>query len=141
MRRTAATVPRYLAGLPEERRRALAAVRKVIRANLPEGYVETMNRGMICYEVPLAVFPETYNGKPLMYAALANQKNHMAVHLSALYCVAGALATFRKNWKRDRLDMGAACVRFRTLDDLDLDAVGKSIAATPLARFVAASRR
>ncbi len=81
MQSAASTVADYLASLPEERRLAVAAVRKVIRRHLPRGYVEVMNRGMIAYEVPLAIEPHTYNGKPLMYAALASQKNHMAIYL------------------------------------------------------------
>ena len=81
----AATVNEYLASLPPERRRAIEAVREVILANLPDGYEEAMNWGMITYQVPLETFPDTYNGKPLMYAALANQKNHMAVYLTAVY--------------------------------------------------------
>jgi len=48
--------------------------------------VECMNWGMIPYEVPLEVFSGTYNKKPVMYAALASQKNHMAIYLSAIYC-------------------------------------------------------
>jgi len=40
--------------------------------NLSEGYEEVMNWGMITYQVPLETYPDTYNGKPLMYAALAS---------------------------------------------------------------------
>lgn len=80
MKSAAATPAQYLAELPADRKRALSAVRKTIRANLPKGYVETMNWGMICYQVPLSVCANTYNSKPLMYAALASQKNHLAVY-------------------------------------------------------------
>ena len=74
MRSEAATVEAYLLELPADRRAAISELRKVIRGNLPKGYVEAMNWGMIAYEVPLAINPKTYNGKPLMYAALAAQK-------------------------------------------------------------------
>ena len=76
------TVADYLTELPPERREAIEKVRETILQNLPEGYEEAMNWGMITYQVPLEVYPDTYNGKPLMYAALANQKNHMAVYLT-----------------------------------------------------------
>ncbi len=141
MRSRAVTVTQYLAGLPMDRKRTLLTIRKVIRSNLPKGYVETMNWGMICYEVPLFVFADTYNGKPLMYAALASRKNHVAIYLCALNCVPGALADFRKDWKAAKLDLGVACVRFRSLAEIDLEAIGRSIAAIPVSRFVAASRR
>ncbi|MCK5794860.1 MAG: DUF1801 domain-containing protein, partial [Anaerolineales bacterium] len=71
--------------MPPERRAAIEKVRKTILAYLPEGYKETLNWGMITYQVPLEVYPDTYNKKPLMYAALANQKNHMAVYLTGIY--------------------------------------------------------
>ncbi|HLF04101.1 MAG TPA: DUF1801 domain-containing protein, partial [Dehalococcoidia bacterium] len=71
----AATPEAYLDALPQERRAVIAAVRRVILENLPPGYQESMNWGMICYEVPLERFPKTYNKQPLMYAALASQKN------------------------------------------------------------------
>jgi uncharacterized protein YdhG (YjbR/CyaY superfamily) len=85
MRSNASTVDEYLAELPEDRRKAIQAVRQVIRDNLPKGYEEVMNWGMITYQVPLEIFPLTYNGKPLLYAALASQKNHMAVYLTGIY--------------------------------------------------------
>ncbi|MDQ5975002.1 MAG: hypothetical protein QG661_2211, partial [Actinomycetota bacterium] len=64
MRSDAATVDDYLAGLPDERREAISAVRAVVRDNLPAGLVETMNWGMITYEIPLSIVPDTYNGQP-----------------------------------------------------------------------------
>lgn len=84
-RSEAATVEDYLAELPEERRAVVRAIREVIRANLPPGYAETMNWGMIAYEVPLARYPDTYNKKPLAYAALAAQKNYYALYLNCVY--------------------------------------------------------
>ena len=85
MHSDADTVDAYLAALPEDRRAALTQVRQVILENLPDGIVETMNWGMISYEIPLSTYPDTYNGQPLMYAALGSQKNHMAVYLMAVY--------------------------------------------------------
>lgn len=99
---------------------------------------------MIAYEVPLALCPKTYNGQPLMYAALASQKNHMAVYLCGLYCgVPGVKDDFLAATERSgrKLDMAKACIRFRRLEDLDLDAVGEAIAAVSAEAFIAASRR
>lgn len=85
MQSSAKSVAEYLKGLPEERANQVAKVRDIILQSLPKGIVECMNWGMICYEVPLEICPDTYNKKPLMYAALASQKNHMAIYLSAIY--------------------------------------------------------
>ena len=65
MRSSAKTVEEYLDDLPEERLQALETVREVILANLPEGYEEAMNWGMITYQVPLEIYPDTYNQQPL----------------------------------------------------------------------------
>ena len=81
----ARTVDEYLAALPADRREDISKVRDVILASLPEGYAEVMNWGMIAYQVPLEVYPDTYNGKPLMYAALASQKQYMALYLMSIY--------------------------------------------------------
>ena len=138
MQSDAATVAEYLAELEPDRREALETVRREILANLPEGFEEAMNFGMITYQVPLETFPDTYNGKPLMYAGLASQKNHMAVYLTAVYAEEDTrerfLAAYRDTGKR--LDMGKSCVRFRKLDDLPLELIGKTIAETSVQTFV-----
>ena len=63
MHSEAKTVEEYLESLPEDRRASISAVRETIVANLADGYEETMNWGMICYQVPLELHPETYNGR------------------------------------------------------------------------------
>ena len=138
MHSDAPTVSDYLAELPDERRRAIAAVRDVILDHLPAGYEEAMQYGMISYIVPADVLAETYNGQPLMYAALASQKRHMSLHLTNVYGDPDVEAWFRERYRATgkRLDMGKSCVRFRRLDDLPLDLVGEAIARTPIADFV-----
>jgi len=72
MHSDAASVDEYLASLPPDRREAIAAVRQAILKHLPKGYEEGMGHGMIEYRVPLEAYPDTYNGLPLQYAALAS---------------------------------------------------------------------
>ncbi len=138
MRSDAATVEAYLAGLPQDRREALSAVRSVILDRLPDGYEEEMRWGMITYEIPLAIQPDTYNGKPLMYAALASQKRHMAVYLSGVYADEEAREDFEQAYRATgkRMDMGKSCVRFRRLDDLPIEVIGEAIARYPVNDFV-----
>jgi uncharacterized protein YdhG (YjbR/CyaY superfamily) len=135
----ATTVEEYLAELPGDRRAVIAAVRAVLQSHLPEGYREGINWGMIVYQVPLKRYPNTYNKQPLVYACLAAQKNHYALYLN---CVdAGSergqrlQAEFTKAGKK--LDMGKSCIRFRTIDDLPLDVIGRVIAETPINEYIA----
>jgi hypothetical protein len=139
MQSDATTVREYLDSLPDDRRKALAKVRTVIRRNLPKGIVETMNWGMITYEVPLRTYPDTYNGQPLAYAALASQKNHMAVYLMGIYGSEDLRARFEDEYRATgkRMDVGKSCVRFRTLDDLPLDVIGEAVGALTLDEFLA----
>jgi uncharacterized protein YdhG (YjbR/CyaY superfamily) len=139
MQSEAISVDQYLADLPDDRREALQEVRKVILEHLPAGYEEVMNWGMITYQIPLETHPDTYNKKPLMYAALASQKNHMAVYLSGIYARQEAAATFEEQYRATgkRYDVGKSCVRFRTIDDLPLDLIGRTIAASPVDEFIA----
>jgi uncharacterized protein YdhG (YjbR/CyaY superfamily) len=138
MQSEAETVEQYINELPEDRKQEIKAVRKVILENLPEGYEEGMNWGMITYQVPLATYPDTYNKKPLMYAALASQKNHMAVYLSGIYSSETKREVFESEYKATgkRYDVGKSCVRFRNLDDLPLTLIGETIASLDVDAFI-----
>jgi uncharacterized protein YdhG (YjbR/CyaY superfamily) len=137
MRSDADTVEKYLDELPDDRREAIQTVRTVILDNLPDGYEEVMDWGMITYQVPLETFPDTYNGKPLMYAALASQQRHMAVYLTSVYAADDSREAFEAEYRATgkRFDMGKSCVRFRKLDDLPLDLLGRTIASVGVAEF------
>jgi uncharacterized protein YdhG (YjbR/CyaY superfamily) len=139
MQSKAATVKEYLKELTPERREQVEAVREVILDNLPEGYEEVMNWGMITYQVPLEVYSDTYNKKPMMYAALASQKNHMSVYLTGIYMDDAEREEFEEAYRATgkRYDVGKSCVRFRKLDDLPLPLIGETIAALPMDEFVA----
>ena len=138
MRSDAETVDEYLAELPEDRREAVARVRDVFLANLPDGVVEVMNWGMITYEIPLATYPNTYNGQPLMFAALASQKRHMALYLHSIYADEAARDRFEQAYRESgkRMDIGKSCVRFRGLSDLPLDVVAVAIAAVDVPTYL-----
>jgi hypothetical protein len=142
-RSAATTVAGYLAELPPERRKVIAAVRKVVRDNLPRGYVEGMGFGMIGYVVPLTRYPTTYNGQPLVYAALAAQKNAYSLYLMCGYAETSVGKALRAGFKAasKKLDMGKSCIRFRTLDDLPLDVIAEAIAAVPVDTYVEIARK
>lgn len=138
MKSDATTVEAYLDELPEERRAVVAAVRQVIVDHLPEGYSEAMNWGMISYEVPLERYPDTYNKQPLMYAALAAQKNHYGLYLMCVYQDSDRERQLREAFVAagKKLDMGKSCVRFKKLEDLPLEAVGEVIADVTPEQFI-----
>jgi hypothetical protein len=142
----ATTVQEYLEALPAGRRAVVAAVRKVLRQHMPRGFQEALNWGAITYEVPLKRYPNTYNGQPLCYVALAAKKNYYSLYLMSAYGTSKDAAWLKEQFQKagKKLDMGKACVRFKQLDDLPLDAVGQLVAAMSPEEWIAryeASRR
>ena len=134
----AKTVAEYIASLPEDRRGAIKTVRAVVKKNLPAGYKEGMDYGFIGWTVPLSVYPDTYNGQPLCYAALANQKHHMALYLMAAYAEGPIKQRLVKGFRAagKKLDMGKSCIRFKSLDDLPLEVIAEVAAALPMKKYV-----
>jgi hypothetical protein len=137
MQSKAATVSEYLKQLPADRRAALEAVRKVILANLDDKYEEGMQYGMIGYCVPHSVYPPGYHcdpKQPLPFAGIASQKNHMSLYLTCIYGDEAAVTKLRTEWAKTgkKLDMGKACIRFKKLEDLPLDVIGRAIKRVPV---------
>jgi hypothetical protein len=141
MQSKATTVDAYLAELPEERREAISAIRGVILKNLPRGYEEGMQWGVIGYYVPHSLYPAGYHcqpEEPLPVASLASQKNHMAFYGLGLYINEAQARWFVEEWKKagKKLDMGKSCVRFKTLDDVALDVIGRAIKRLPVEQYI-----
>ena len=142
MQSGATTVEVYLAELPPEKRDLVVSLRDVVREHLPKGFVEAMNWGMISYEVPMEVSGKTYNGKPLMYAAIGAQKHHVGLYLCGLYCREPLKQRFQKRYEASgkKLDIGKSCIRIKNKDQIDSDAVAEAIAGLTVEEFIAASR-
>ena len=141
MQSKATTVAQYLRELPDDRRKPIKAVRKVIRDNLPTGYKEGMQYGMIGYFVPHKLYPNGYHcdpEQPLPFAHLASQKNHIAVYLFGMYSEPKLSEWFIKQWKATgkKLDMGKSCIRFKNIDDVPLELIGQVIKKVPVKKMI-----
>ena len=141
MQSKAATVKEYLASLHPDRRKALEAVRKVIKANLDPKVKEVMSYGMIGYCIPFKVYPYGYHcnpEQPLPFMNLASQKAHMALYLFCIYGNEKEIKWFEAAWKKTgkKLDMGKACLRFKKLDDLALDVIGEAVRRMTVEQFI-----
>lgn len=129
----------FLATLEPERRNEVEAVRKVILKNLPVGYEEAADKKMLVYQVPLGEYSDTYNKKPLWYAALVSEKSYLSLHLMPVYGSEETLQKMKAGFEAagKKLKMGKACVRFKKAEDLALDAVGEVIRTMPMDRWIA----
>jgi hypothetical protein len=73
MQSTALTPEEYIESLPEDRKRCISELRKMILDNLPDGFEEVISYGMIGYVVPLSTYPPGYH--------CVNQKGIKALEL------------------------------------------------------------
>src|SRR5690606_31931040 len=108
----------------------------------PEGYQETINWGMLSYEVPLEKYPDTYNKKPLNYIGLAAQKNYNSLYLMSVYQNPADYQALMDAFDAMGVkpDMGKSCIRFKKLEQLPLDAISSLIAKTPVQEFIDATK-
>ena len=141
MHSKAKTVSEYLAGLPDDRREAIQAVRAVILKNLSKGYEEGMLYGAIAYFVPHSVYPPGYHCDPklpLPFAGLASQKNYISMSLMCVYGDPEHEKWFRAAWAKTgkKLDMGKSCVRFKKIENVPLSVIGEAIKRVPAKKFI-----
>ena len=135
---TTTTPTEYLASLPPDRREIISTVRDLILQSLPEGYQETINWGMLSYEVPLETYPDTYNKKPLSYVGLAAQKNYNSLYLMSVYQDPADYQELIKAFDGMGVkpNMGKSCIRFKKLDQIPLEIIARLIAKTSVQDFV-----
>jgi hypothetical protein len=141
MQSKATTVDQYISELPQDRREAIQAVRRLILENLDRDYEEGMQYGMIGYYVPHRTYPPGYHcdpRQPLPFAGLASQKGYMSIYLGCVYGHDEQMKSFQQAWAKTgkKLDMGKSCLRFRKLDDLALDVIADAIRNVPAKKFI-----
>jgi len=121
----------YITQLPEERQGPMKKLRKIIKNNIPKGFEETMNYGMIGYVVPHSIYPDGYHCSPdlpLPFINIASQKNFVAVYHMGVYANKKLFDWFTSEYPEHckyKLDMGKSCVRFKRMDDIPFDLIGE----------------
>lgn len=142
MRSAAKTPTEYLDALEPERKAAVGKLHRTLTKNLPKGFAPTMAYGMITYVVPHSLYPAGYHGDPkqaLPFISLASQKNYVSLHHMGLYD-GPLLDWFTAEWKKHtdaKLDMGKCCVRFKKLDAIPYELIGKLAKKVTPAQWVA----
>lgn len=146
MKSEAATVEQYLGSLPEDRRAAVAAVRRFILDNLGGSFQECMQYGVIGYCVPHSVWPHGHHTRPelpLMYMGLSSQKSDMVVYMLCLHQNVPMREWFAAAWQATgkKLHMevggGGCCLRFRRVEDLALEVIGEAMRRLPAEKYLA----
>lgn len=137
------TVKEYLDTLPPDRKKAVNALRRTIKANMDKGIKEGIQYGMVGYFLPHSLYPEGYHcdsKQPLPFASVASQKSHIGLYLFCAYAQPEERARFESEWQATgkRLDMGKGCVRVKSLEDIPLEVVGRAIKRMTVRKFVKA---
>ncbi len=133
MQSKALTISDYLSELPEDRKIAISKLRACILENIPDGFQEVMSYGMIGYVVPHSVYPAGYHCNPklpLPFINIGSQKNNLVLHHLGIYGMPELLEWFTieyPNYSKTKLDMGKGCIRFKNLDTIPYDLIGKLV--------------
>ncbi|PJZ70599.1 hypothetical protein CH373_06540 [Leptospira perolatii] len=131
MQSKASTPKEYLDSLPEDRKKAVNSLRKAVLKNLPKGFKEVMNYGMLGYVVPLTMYPDGYHCDPklpLPFMNIASQKGFIAVYHMGIYSNKELLTWFTKKYSEEcegKLDMGKGCIRFKKIDQIPYELIGE----------------
>ncbi|MFM7681858.1 MAG: DUF1801 domain-containing protein [Bacteroidota bacterium] len=136
------SVSEYLSKLPEDRREAFNQLREAILTNLPEGFEECINYGMIGYVVPHSIYPNGYHCDPklpLPFMNIASQKNFIAFYHMGIYGNADLMNWFVgefSKYSKSKLDMGKSCVRFKKMNDIPFELIGELVKKMSVADWV-----
>lgn len=135
---SATSVDSYLSELTPERSRDVAKLRELCLNHLPAGLEEAMNWGMISYQVPFSTVEQTYNSQPLLFAAIASQKQYISLYLMSIYAFDEAREKFESDWRASgmKLNVGKACIRFRNLDSAPLDVIQRALGQVTVEEYV-----
>ena len=131
MQSNAATPEEYIETLPEDRKQIISAIRNTIIQNLPDGFLELMNYGMLGYVVPHSIYPSGYHcdpKQPLPFLSIASQKNHISIYHMGVYASKELSDWFTSEYSqfsKKKLDIGKSCIRFKKAEDVPVDLIGE----------------
>lgn len=119
----------YISKVPEDRIPYFKKLRQTILKNIPNGFVEQMNYGMIGYVVPKTTYPAGYHcdtSLPLPFVNIASQKNFIALYHMGIYANPELLDWFVKEYPKHckrKLDMGKSCIRFKKAEEIPFELI------------------
>jgi len=131
MKANGQTVDAILANLPTDRLAPFNKLHQTILNNLPKGFEAAISYGGLGYVVPHSLYPAGYHCKPaepLPFAGIASQKNTINFYHMGIYAKPDLLSWFVSeypNYCKQKLDMGKSCIRFKKMDDIPYELIGK----------------
>ena len=131
MKIAAKNIEEYLKNISEERKLYINKLRTIILNNIPNGFEECLNYGMIGYVVPLSIYPDGYHcspNLPLPFINIASQKNFIALYHMGIYATPKIHDWFVNEYPKHckyKIDMGKSCIRFKKMEDIPYDLIAE----------------
>jgi hypothetical protein len=119
----AGSVEEYLAMLPQERRREILALDGLIKRVAP-----SLKRHFAVNMIGYGSFKYKNYKREIVdwpIVAVASQKNYISVYVCSI--VDGRYVAEMFKDKLGKVSVGKSCIRFKKLDDVNLDGLGKII--------------
>ncbi len=138
----ATSVKDYVAELPEDRQKTIVQLQKVIKKNLPKGFEEVMNYGIIGYVVPHKLYPAGYHCDPtlpLPFMALASQKNSINFYHMGIYADATLYKWFTEAHAKasaKKLAIGKSCTRYKNAADIPFELIGELVSKISVKEWI-----
>jgi hypothetical protein len=142
MQSQAKSVEEYMNQVPDNQREAITFFRKTILENIPSGFSEQMNYGMIGYVVPHSIYPKGYHCDPklpLPFLGLAAQKNFIAFYHMGIYANPDLLHWFTEEFPKHsklKFDMGKSCIRFKNVSQIPYILIGELVQKIGVADWI-----
>ncbi len=115
----------------ESKKETIEKLRKIINENIPKGFEETINYGMIGWVIPHSLYPKGYHCSPkdpLPFLGLAAQKNFISLYHMGIYADDKLLSWFVDEYakaSKTKLDMGKSCIRFKKIENIPFELIAE----------------
>ena len=133
MKVVANSVEEYIENTSENHKEAVVKLMDVVKNNIPEGFKEMINYGMIGFVVPHEIYSDGYHCDPklpLPFINIASQKNFISFYHMGLYASKEHFDWFLSEYTKvstKKIDMGKSCIRFKKPEDIPFDLIGRLV--------------
>ena len=136
------TVTEYIDKIDIDKKPYFNALRKIILENLPDGYEEVIQYGMLSYVVPHSIFPKGYHCdpiNPLPFISLASQKKSINFYHMGLYIDSDLMDYFTNEYSKvakHKIDNGKSCIRFKYYDEIPYALIGEIVSKIKVSEWI-----
>lgn len=134
----------YLEQVEAKRKTEFERLYLTLKCNLPEGFEETFQYGMISFVVPLSRYSAGYlnrKDEPLPFISLGAQKKHLALYHMGIMGNKELLSWFEEEYAKrvpTKLNMGKSCIRFTNVKNIPYDLIGELVSKMTVDEWVEA---